>query len=178
MKLMIKYDKNEHYNDSKKLLLHEIIHDKPFITFLIIYLIISITHLVNISSHLSIFYNEIKLLAYSLGVGLFAMIVHSTYGFFNKLNKVKKASNFLPKNEEYIKINNDNIELSWNNQVLKYKWELFKKVICIGKTVYIIPLEKSPLIRLNSIEIRDFDYDETLMFLKEKIGNPKRVRFF
>lgn len=170
MKFSVKYDKTEYYKDSKRLLTYEVICDKPFLIFVFVYIIIVTTHFINILFDFDIYVREIALLTYSLGIGLLGMIVHSIFSFFNKLNKIKTSFSYLPKNEEYIKIDGNSIELSWNNEILNYKWESFKKVIFIGNTIFLIPLNKSPLIRLNSTEIKDFDFDETLMFLKEKFG--------
>lgn len=170
MRFKVRYSKNEYYSDSKKLLLYEIAYDKPLVLFLSIYGVILVIFFLNSLFDFNYFLKEIKLLTYSLGIGILAMIIHSIYFYFSKLKKIKSSSKYLPGKEEYIKFDDDNIELSWNNQVLEYKWELFKKVICIGKTIYIIPFKKSPLIRLNSKEIKDFNSSKILALLKNKVS--------
>lgn len=170
MKLSIKYNKRAYYDDSKRLLIHEITNDKAFMLLLIIYFVILFVFLFNIIFSASFFLKEIKLLTYSLGIGILGMIIHSVYFYLIKLKKIKLSSKYLPDKEEYIEFDDDTVKLSWNNQTLEYSWKIFKKAIRIGDTIFIIPYKKFPLIRLNPTEIKNFDYDAVIFFLREKLG--------
>ena len=169
MKFKVRYSKNEYYNDSKKLLLYEIAYDKPLVLFLSIYGVILVIFLFISLFDFNYFLKEIKLLTYSLGIGILAMIIHSIYFYFSRLKKIKYSSKYLPDKEEYIKFDDDNVVLSWNNQTLEYSWKIFKKAIRLGDTIFIIPHKKFPLIRLNPTEIKNFNYDIVIVFLRKKV---------
>ena len=170
MILRINYDRYKFYSDSKKLLLFGLLNDKPFVYLIVIFIINVIVYTINVFLGYEIFPREIKFITLTLGTGLLGMLLYTAFDFIFKLRKIKKALNFLPKNEEQIILNKNFIELSWNGQTLTYKWNSFKKVIHIKDTIYLIPKEKSPFIRFSKKEVKDFNFEEISTFLKAMVG--------
>ena len=168
MKIEVNYNKREFKKDHFNLIKEDLKGQKYFFFLILFFLLIVMIHILNRYEIISFMNKVISFLMYSVGFGIGGMLCYTIIHNLVAVIKILKASKKIPIKSEYILINKEKIEFSWEGHINKYYLNMFKEAIIINETIFLNPIKRDmPIIRLNSKEIGKKSYQDVLTLLNK-----------
>lgn len=171
MKVIINQFKDSYKSDLVRLMIYDLKSDKWFIAFILSYLLIFITNLLNKSEVISLMPEMFEMLSFTLGFGLLAMLIYTVIHILKTVKKINNEVSTLYEgklsiimDEYYI-----TVQTEGNRSYYKKNWNQIKELLVINETAYFIPINKNDfMMKINKDEIVEGNFEELLELISSK----------
>ena len=165
---------NQRFENYKKDFVRHLIFqifNKPFVLFIVFYLIIVLFNFLNKKGFIIIFPDIIDLLTSSLTVGLLGMVIYSIFHLIKTIKKLNNDASSLYEGKLNIIMGDDYITVQTedNRSYYKKSWNQIKELLVINETAYFIPVNKNDfMMKINKDEIIEGNFEELLELISSK----------